>query len=569
MPELIPAHYARLAEGEEQIERRLFPLRDCRIETRANPVGDGDEPIFRGYAAVWDELSVDLGGFREIVRSSAFDNSLATSADVRFLINHDSNMLLGRSGNAARQGTLTLAKDEYGLLVECPLPDTSYARDLAVSMQRGDIDQMSFGFKAREDSWRDTDKASGLPIRDLLRADLFDVSVVTFPAYPVTTAEVRALARFAAEGRERIELPSLGELRSVAAMQDFPLAPRDRAWSASEAEARIRSKTGAEDAPNASYARCFMWHDADNADNFTAYKLLYCDVIDDEIRAVPRGIFAIAGVLNGARGGADLAGEEDDVKSLVERWYGKMRKAFDDDSIQVPWAENNSVRNDIPGLGELPAAALRALAELDPAEVGEELIEQVRAELEERAGKTLSAKNREALSGAVDSMQSAMEAIQSLLDATQDEIPSGGFSSDPGAGAVERQGPMADAVARLRETVPEEARELLDRYSQQLAAEGRSWQWDDDYQVWLLTQMISYGSTFLVSEEQEESEKSGTDSDAMTAIMTALAGLLASEIGEAAMPPTPTDGARSKRRRLALLELETAGIEPASDDPDA
>lgn len=167
-------------------ERRVFNLTNC--EVRASADADG-APVFSGYAAVFNELSVNLGGFRERIQPGCFRNAVDEGQDVRFLINHDSNLILGRT----TAGTVTLTEDEVGLRVECPLPNISYARDLAVSMERGDINQMSFGFFTVADEWNETDPESGLPIRELLRANLFDVSAVTYPAYPDTTAAVASV----------------------------------------------------------------------------------------------------------------------------------------------------------------------------------------------------------------------------------------------------------------------------------------------------------------------------------------------------------------------------------------
>jgi uncharacterized protein len=277
-------------------------------------------PGFTGYAAVYHDLSVDLGGFVERVRPGCFDASLAVGADVRLLINHDSNYVLGRTAS----GTAVFTGDKRGLRVDCDeLPDTSYARNLVVLMDRGDINQMSFGFVTRSDAWNETDPLSGLPIRELVQADVFDGSVVTFPAYPSTTAEVRSIAR-----SRRAVVPEI---------QSFLLAPRSRSWDACRAEAAIRMKTGATRGPNAAYASCFLRHGEE--DDFGSYELLYCDVIDGQIRAVPRAIFAAAGVLNGVRGGASMPqSDQDEIKKVIAGWYQRMSRQFKDASIVVPWA---------------------------------------------------------------------------------------------------------------------------------------------------------------------------------------------------------------------------------------
>lgn len=159
-----------------EIERRTF-----LIEFRAD--GDG-QPEIAGHAAVFNELSEDLGGFYERIQPGAFASTLQ-SADVRALWNHNPDYPLGRM----KAGTLALAEDEHGLAFTIQPPETQYARDLLVSMRRGDVDQMSFGFRTIRDRWEQT---GGQIIRTLLEVELFDVSPVTYPAYPQTSAQVRS-----------------------------------------------------------------------------------------------------------------------------------------------------------------------------------------------------------------------------------------------------------------------------------------------------------------------------------------------------------------------------------------
>ena len=122
-------------------------------------------------------------------------------------------------------------------------------------------------------------------------------------------------------------------------MKDFPLAPRRTRWDGDEAEAAIRRKTGADEAPNAAYRDCFFWHDAGAPDRFGSYKLLYCDVIGGEITAVPHAIFAVAGVLDGARGGTAIPrADQERIKTVVGEWYAKMAVEFADAAIVAPWA---------------------------------------------------------------------------------------------------------------------------------------------------------------------------------------------------------------------------------------
>jgi HK97 family phage prohead protease len=165
---------------KREVERRAWPVE--RLEVRA--AGDSDSsPEIEGYAAVFGQLSVDLGGWRERIAPGAFARSVADN-DVRALWDHNSQYVLGRN----RAGTLDLAEDERGLGVNIRPPATTWAEDLLESMRRGDVNQMSFGFYVREDEWIDED---GMLVRVLRDVDLFDVSVVTYPAYPQTSAEAR------------------------------------------------------------------------------------------------------------------------------------------------------------------------------------------------------------------------------------------------------------------------------------------------------------------------------------------------------------------------------------------
>lgn len=147
-----------------------------------------DGNTIHGYAAVFNSMSEDLGGFREIIAPGAFSDTL--DADVRALWNHDANHVLGRT----KSGTLRLYEDQRGLRVEIDAPEA--AGWILDSMRRGDVDQMSFGFRTRDDQWEMKD---GYPLRTLRKVDLFDVSVVTFPAYPETDAAVRSLEEYRQE----------------------------------------------------------------------------------------------------------------------------------------------------------------------------------------------------------------------------------------------------------------------------------------------------------------------------------------------------------------------------------
>lgn len=120
---------------------------------------------------------------------------------------------------------------------------------------------------------------------------------------------------------------------AVTTFQDLPLADRDRAWDGAAAEKRVRRWADAEDEPNAAYRDAHVWYDADSKENFTAYKLLIADVVDDRLVAVPRGVMAAGNVMQGSRGGVDLPERDiQRVKNHLAKYYAKM-----DDT--APWDE--------------------------------------------------------------------------------------------------------------------------------------------------------------------------------------------------------------------------------------
>ena len=161
-------------------EKRQFSG-SIQVERRADSA-----PLIRGHAAVFDKLSENLGGFREIIAPGAFDDVL--NDDFRALFNHSDSLILGR----ASAKTARISVDSAGLVYEIDPPDTQYARDLLVSLERGDVRESSFGFRVARggDLWDEDD--DGVLIRTITKvARLYDVSPVTFPAYPDTDVAKR------------------------------------------------------------------------------------------------------------------------------------------------------------------------------------------------------------------------------------------------------------------------------------------------------------------------------------------------------------------------------------------
>jgi HK97 family phage prohead protease len=205
-----------------QMERRAVPT---EFEVRS----EGGKFNFYGYALKWDARSQNLGGFRERVAQGATAEAIDLD-DIRALYNHDPNLILGRN----RSGTLRLSEDSTGLHYDVDMPDTTYARDLATSMERGDVSQSSFGFRVKSDgdSWTEDD--DGFPLRTLTRISLFDVSPVTYPAYTDSTSGVgsRALASLAEKrGISVARLDSPDAIRAAIRGEDAPTLNEARTQS--------------------------------------------------------------------------------------------------------------------------------------------------------------------------------------------------------------------------------------------------------------------------------------------------------------------------------------------------
>jgi HK97 family phage prohead protease len=145
---------------------------------------DATAPRLSGYAAVFNQRANIAGLFDEEILPGAFTAAIGRD-DVRALFNHDGNFVLGRSSS----GTLRLVQDDHGLRYEVDPPDTTWARDLLVTVRRGDVSQSSFAFGVDEEEWDYSNRA--MPLRKIKAVRLYDVSPVTYPAYDGTEVSAR------------------------------------------------------------------------------------------------------------------------------------------------------------------------------------------------------------------------------------------------------------------------------------------------------------------------------------------------------------------------------------------
>jgi len=176
---------------EGNTERRFFNFKEFRTEKDEKGIKN-----IVGHAAVFNIIT-DIGGwFREQVSPGAFTKTIKED-DIRALFNHEPNYILGRN----KSKTLELQEDEVGLAIKIFPADTSYTRDLVISIERGDISQMSFSFNAIVTEWIvEKDKTD---LRILKEVKLLDVSPVTFAAYEDADVALRSHTQW----RESISRP--------------------------------------------------------------------------------------------------------------------------------------------------------------------------------------------------------------------------------------------------------------------------------------------------------------------------------------------------------------------------
>lgn len=312
-------------------------------------VSDDGSMVFEGYAAVFNV--VDRGG--DVILPGAFSNDIDRFVEHGIIADqHNWERPIGK--------VLELHEDETGLYVKGQLVDTTAGSDTYKLMRSGVVRGLSIGYSEvaservagnaasawleksqmlTEHEKRQIEKKG---VRVLKEVQLFDISPVSVPMNPAS------------------QVVAVKGVQSA----DLPLGPRDMSWDADMAEARVRRWAGAEDAPNERYARAFFWVDDAAPDKFGSYKLQFADVVGEELVAVPRAIFAVAAVIQGGRGGVDIPESDmSELRTVLEEWYERMAREFDDDAIVAPWKKTASGADEEKAEGEVAAAELLAVIE--------------------------------------------------------------------------------------------------------------------------------------------------------------------------------------------------------------
>jgi len=280
-------------------------------------MGELPENSFRGMASVFNGL-ID-GWVPTTIHPGAFTKTLQEKGrGVKILWQHDASEPIGIPE--------TMIETNTGLAVQGKISQTSRGKDALQLMRDRVVDALSIGFDPIKEELEFTPKGD-IQMRHIREVRLWEFSLVTWGADP--NAKIS-------------EIHSKLEFFGTTPFGNLPLYERDAEWSSSAADKRVREWANVTEKPNAKYRRAFVWYDGQNADKFEGYKLQIADITDETLKAVPRAIFAVAAVLQGARGGVDIPEpDKERARKHIEKYYEKMRAEFNDETIIPPWDENS------------------------------------------------------------------------------------------------------------------------------------------------------------------------------------------------------------------------------------
>lgn len=300
---------------------------------------------FSGYASTFGNID----RHDDIVAKGSFIDSINTMIKngdyLPVLWQHKQHMPLGIY--------IEIREDDNGLFVRGRMPkeDAFVNGRVIPQMKVGSVKKMSIGFCIKDYEYKDMDEKR---IRIIKKVDLWEVSLVTIPA----------------NGKADIV-----DMKAVIPYQNLPLAEKDTSWDPESAIKRVRQFLNISDKPNDEYKNAFLWHDVENQDNFTEYKLPIADVIDNKLVAIPRAIFAVAETFQDTSGGVDIPeNEKEGIINNIEKYYKKMEieSPFNKNKKEIKGFENiKDISNYLKGKGlsknetEMTIASLKKFIKTD------------------------------------------------------------------------------------------------------------------------------------------------------------------------------------------------------------
>jgi len=226
-------------------------------------------------------------------------------------------------------------EDSKGLYTWSKVSKTESNKEHMILMADRVVDRMSIGYNTIK--FNQVEKG-----RELLELKLYEYSPVPIASneetFTVSVKSMQDLFGF-------MDFAKGMAFKTSTKFADLPLADRVKPWDAGAAVGRVRKWAGGPDKEEidwSKYQKAFFWFDAGDKENFGAYKLSFADIIGGKLTAMPRGIFAAAAVIQGARGGVDIpASDVGGVKNHIDKYYAKMKSEFDDEDIISPWKKSS------------------------------------------------------------------------------------------------------------------------------------------------------------------------------------------------------------------------------------
>lgn len=329
-------------ENDLEYKQVSFELKNLNEETG----------IFEGYAAIFGNID----SYGDVIERGAFAKTIQTRANrIKICWQHNPNEPIGIP--------LELKEDDRGLYVKGKISLTSRGKDVLTLMRDGVINELSIGYNSIDHTYDGN-------VRHLKEVELWEISPVTWAAN---------------------NLAVITNVKKVTPFSDLPLADPSTSWDAGAARKKVAD--WAQDDMK-KFAKAFFWYDEKNADNLTAYKLPFADIIDGKLMAVPRGIYAAAAAIQGARGGVDIPSSDiPAVKAHIAKYYAKLGQ-------KPPWEK------------ELDVLELISYIEV--------YAEQIKSMFDVKAGRMISTSN-------LSKLKAALAALQEIID-----LAEGNNNSDDG-----------------------------------------------------------------------------------------------------------------------------------------
>jgi HK97 family phage prohead protease len=317
------------------IERRILNLAACPIALEKRTSADGKEKqVFTGYAAVFFDAG-DPGteyplypGMRERVMPTCFDRAIREGQDIRGLLNHEPDNLLGRCSS----GTMRVSVDKRGLRYEIDYdPDDADHQRVMAKMKRGDLTGSSFSFRVAPNGQKFSPGGPDADdIRELHDVDVLDVGPVTFPAYSSTTSGTRAAG-------EEAELRSLCQdaqalQRGAVKYAEGPAIREDK-WDQDAALERVQRWAHEGDRMNfQKYSRAFGHHDGSATE--AGFRLLHHDVRDGKLHVHEGAVARCLRLLDSEGGGGVPEADRAACRSHLERHQSAWQDDEEDEDLE-------------------------------------------------------------------------------------------------------------------------------------------------------------------------------------------------------------------------------------------